>query len=268
MDLDVFPNSVEYWGPNGMLFLRNVQVRWMPVQGQSRITIALERPGASGDEGIYAARIDQADVKARFPAPDLSAEFRLGGDWGYVELAGIGRYFKLDDNNPTDAFDFDHDIWGGGGSLSSNIRFGGNVLRLQGVYGKGIENYFNDAPYDVGARRNAGNLVSPVQGEALPIWSGTAFLDLSWTKQWTTSIGFSYLDIDNSDAQAANAFHIGQYALVNLLYSPVPSVLAGIEGLWGQRQNNADGFSVDDFRVQFSFKYSFNVTVGKPGGQE
>ena len=25
MDIDVFPNSVEYWGPNGMVFFRNVQ---------------------------------------------------------------------------------------------------------------------------------------------------------------------------------------------------------------------------------------------------
>ena len=33
MDPDVFPNSLEYWGPTGMVFFRNVQVRWMPVQG-------------------------------------------------------------------------------------------------------------------------------------------------------------------------------------------------------------------------------------------
>ena len=34
MDPDVFPNSLEYWGPTGMVFFRNVQVRWMPVQGE------------------------------------------------------------------------------------------------------------------------------------------------------------------------------------------------------------------------------------------
>jgi len=30
MDIDVFPNSIEYWGPNGMAFFRNVQVRGCP----------------------------------------------------------------------------------------------------------------------------------------------------------------------------------------------------------------------------------------------
>ena len=34
MDIDVFPNTLEYWGPNGMVFFRNVQVRYMPIQGR------------------------------------------------------------------------------------------------------------------------------------------------------------------------------------------------------------------------------------------
>ena len=36
MDPDVFPNSIEYWGPTGMVFFRNVQVRWMPIQRRTR----------------------------------------------------------------------------------------------------------------------------------------------------------------------------------------------------------------------------------------
>jgi hypothetical protein len=51
MDIDVFPNSLEYWGPNGMPFFRNLQVRWMPIMGRSNVVIAVERPGASADGG-------------------------------------------------------------------------------------------------------------------------------------------------------------------------------------------------------------------------
>ena len=57
MDIDVFPNSVEYWGPTGMVFFRNIQVRYMPIQGDTRMTIALERPGASADQGDVAGLI-------------------------------------------------------------------------------------------------------------------------------------------------------------------------------------------------------------------
>jgi hypothetical protein len=51
MDPDVFPNSLEYWGPTGMVFFRNVQLRWMPIKGDTSLTLALARPGASADQG-------------------------------------------------------------------------------------------------------------------------------------------------------------------------------------------------------------------------
>ena len=78
MDPDVFPNSVEYWGPNGMVFFRNVQLRFTPWQTDSgsRFVVALERPGASADQGEYADRIELAGVDANFPMPDISAHFR------------------------------------------------------------------------------------------------------------------------------------------------------------------------------------------------
>ena len=53
MDADVFPNTLEYWGPVGMVFFRNIQIRYMPIQGDTRLTFALERPGASGDHGVH-----------------------------------------------------------------------------------------------------------------------------------------------------------------------------------------------------------------------
>ena len=36
MDGDVFPNILEYWGPAGMLYYRQPQVRWMPIRGNDR----------------------------------------------------------------------------------------------------------------------------------------------------------------------------------------------------------------------------------------
>ena len=66
MDIDVFPNTVEYWGPSGMAFFRNVQFRYMPIQGDTRLTFALERPGASADQGVYSDRIELQNVKPPF----------------------------------------------------------------------------------------------------------------------------------------------------------------------------------------------------------
>ena len=31
MDVDIFPNVIDYWGPTGMVFLRKPQFRWTPI---------------------------------------------------------------------------------------------------------------------------------------------------------------------------------------------------------------------------------------------
>ena len=260
MDIDVFPNTLEYWGPTGMVFFRNLQVRYMPIQGDTRMTIALERPGASADQGVYAGRIELQDVKPRFPLPDLSAEYRYGQKWGYVEIAGIVRRIEWKDQG-TDAFDLGGSATGWGVNLSSNVNVGKkDVVRLQGVYGDGIENYMNDAPADVGIESNGNNVTAPVKGKALPVTGIVAFLDHTWNEKFTTAAGYSMVHIDNSDRTAPEQFKQGQYALGNLLYTPVPGVTTGVELQWGNRENFSDGFKSDIFKVQFSFKYAFSKT--------
>jgi len=48
MDIDVFPTRSSTGGPSGMIFLPKLQSAWMR-SSDTRLTIALERPGASGD---------------------------------------------------------------------------------------------------------------------------------------------------------------------------------------------------------------------------
>ena len=262
MDIDVFPNSVEYWGPAGMAFFRNVQVRWMPIQGDTRMTIALERPGASGDGGTYADRVELANVKGQFPYPDLSAEYRHAGDWGYVEAAGILRYMEWNDMLD-DQYELSGSATGWGINLTSNLKIGkNNVVRLAYVYGEGIENYMNDAPADLGVKNNFSDPVTPIKGELLPVTGIVAFLDHTWNDRWSTAIGYSSVEIDNSDGQAPSAFKKGQYALVNLMCYPVKDVMVGGEVQWGKRENFSDGWSVDDLRFQFSAKANFSALWG------
>jgi hypothetical protein len=263
MDGDVFPNTVEYWGPNGMVFFRNVQLRWAPIQGDTRLYVALERPGASGDQGKYADRIELSGIKPHFPYPDFTAQFRTGSDWGHVQLSGIVRYIGWTDT-VADAFDLSDHAIGWGFSASSVIRIGktGN-LRLQATYGHGIENYMNDAPVDVGIQDNSGDPLEPIlTGKALPIFGMTAYYDFNWSDTFSTAIGYSRLDIDNSNGQLPTAFKSGQYASTNVLWYPVKNVMTGLEFQWGRRQNFSDDFAVNDFRIQFSAQYKFSFDLG------
>jgi hypothetical protein len=244
-----------------MVFFRNVQVRWMPIQGDSRLTFALERPGASADQGDFADRIELQGVQGKFPYPDFSFEYRHGGDWGYVELAGIARYIEWEDT-VDDLIDLSGDTIGWGANLSSNLKFGKSTLRLQVVYGEGIQNYMNDAPADIGIQLNPGNPTTPIEGVALPLLGVVAFIDVNWSEKASSSIGYSMVDIDNSDGQAPNAFKQGQYALANILFYPTKNVMYGFEVQWGDRENFQDGFTSDDLRFQFSAKYNFSKTFG------
>jgi hypothetical protein len=264
MDPDVFPNSIEYWGPNGMVFFRNVQLRFTPWQTESgsRFAIALERPGASADQGNYADRIELQDIVPHFPAPDLSIQYRSAHDWGHFQVAAIFRRIEWEDQTPL-PIDFSGHENGWGLNLSTNIKLGEHVLKLQAVYGEGIENYMNDAPEDIGITSNPGNPLMPFLGEALPLVGVVAFIDLNWSDRWTSTIGYSMVDIDNTDGQAASAFRKGQYALANILYHPTDNVFFGPEIQWGKRENFADGFESDDVRLQFSVRYDFGATIGR-----
>jgi hypothetical protein len=262
MDPDVFPNSIEYWGPNGMVFFRNVQVRWTPWQeGDSNFMVALERPGASGDQGVYSGRVELEGVKARFPLPDISAHYRMAGSWGHLQIAGIVREIKWDDTN-ADQYDLTGSTTGWGVNLSSNVKLDKDTLRLSVVYGEGIENYMNDAPVDIGIKNNFSNTTQPILGVALPVLGVVAFYDRTWNDRWSSTIGYSRVDITNSDGQAPDAYKTGQYALANLLYYPTKGVMMGGEVQWGSRQNFSDGWSVNDLRIQFSFKYNFSHNWG------
>ena len=262
MDIDVFPNSVEYWGPNGMVFFRNVQVRWMPAEGRlshhdCRGTARRQRR----TRVFYRDRIELQDVRPHFPMPDISGEARLGRKWGYIEVAGILRAIGWEDMGTT-RIDLSGHAWGWGVNLSSNLKVGKkDTIKLQLVYGEGIQNYMNDAPEDIGIKNTPGNLPDPVKGVALPLLGIVAFYDHYWSDKFSSTIGYSRLDIDNSSGQADDAFMNGQYAVTNLLYYPVKNAMMGGEFQWEHRKNFRDGWGVPDYRIQFSFKYNFSFRV-------
>ena len=263
MDPDVFPNSIEYWGPNGMVFFRNVQVRWQPVHNENhQVMFALERPGASADLGAVAARDILQGVKFRFPAPDVSARVRYGGKRTYIQFAGIGRYIAWSDTAPTAITNLTGHTFGWGAHVSSNIGLDKkDAVKWSVVYGHGVENYMNDAPVDI-APKVTTNIHRPITGDPLPVLGIVAFYDRYWSEKWSTSIGYSLVNIDDVPLQLPDSFRRGQYGLVNLLYYPVKDAMAGAEFQWGRRQNFADGWVYDDYRVQLSFRYNFSFKFG------
>ena len=136
-------------------------------------------------------------------------------------------------------------------------------MKLGYVLGEGVENYMNDAPVDIGPAPNFGNQVKPITAKPLPFHSLVAFWDIYWSDRWSTSLGYSQLAVANTPLQVPSEFKRGQYALTNLLWYPDENVMLGGEFQWGRRANFSDGFRVNDYKVQFSFKFSYSAKIPK-----
>jgi DcaP outer membrane protein len=258
MDIDVFPNIIDFWGPSGMMFLRDPQIRWTPYnQSGLKLAVALEVPGAAIDEGKLDNDIaPNLNVVATSRYPDITAQVRADGPWGHVQLAGVARWISFDnptgiDGNPANT------IFGWGGNLTTKIKtFGDDAIKGQIAYGNGIAAYSNDCCLDL-----APNVPVTIGGplphaEALPLLNWLVYYDHWWSKQWSSSIGFSQNRQTNSAGELDTDQHLGSYASANLLFYPMQNVTVGVEALWGERIN-INGAMGQDQRIQFSTRVKF-----------
>jgi hypothetical protein len=246
-----------------MVFFRNVQLRWQPInKGNKQVMIALERPGASADLGTVQDRDILQGVQFRFPAPDISGHVRWGGKRTYIQLSGMFRYIAWDDNAPTAITNLTGHTYGWGAHVSSNVGVGEkDTIKWSVIYGDGVENYMNDAPVDIGPKARLFDFHRPVTGEPLPVFGAVAFYDHYWNEKFSSTVGASLVNITNTPLLLPAAFRRGWYGVTDLLYYPVKNVMLGGEFIWGRRDNFTDGFTFDDYRIQFSFKYNFSYKL-------
>lgn len=266
MDGDIFPNTIDYWGPTGMVFLRNPQIRWTPISGANTLAVAIENPGNDIDSGQFREVADFPGAQGDQQYPDLTAHYRNEGNWGHVQVAGILRWIGTEvigDTDPGPGEDigviYDNNTTGWGLNVTTVINvFEKDAIRAGVVYGEGIASYMNDGGMDAGPDRSPGD--PGVQVEAVQLTAVSAYYDHWWSDQFSSAIGYSFTEVDNTDGQTDDTYKKGQYASVNLLYYPVENIMVGGELLWGDRENN-NGDSNDNTRVQFSVKYNFGTTL-------
>jgi hypothetical protein len=252
MDDDFWPTIIDYWGPCGMVFFRNVQIRYTPFSGTHYLAIALERPGA--DIPNYAGLPDLIGDSA---VPDFTAQYRFTEGFGYIQLAGILRSLGYDTKNLPGAIQKTGKAIGWGLHASSTIKIMPQLkLLLAVVGGQGIENYMNDATPDIAG---SGTSLTTATGAAVPMWGATAYLDFAWSEVLTTALGYSTTRISNTNLQDTAAFKTGQYASGNLLVHPFKNFFFGPEFLWGQRVDKG-GAVGNDYRLQISLHFDFSST--------
>ena len=265
MDIDVFPNLIDYWGPTGMVFLRDPQIRWTAYRTANDVfAVALEKPGNDIDPGNI--RLIQgyegAEVRGNQTIPDFTGQFRHDDTWGHYQISGILRRVGYEYSLAGEPFQKNSQT-GWGINLAAALKtIGKDQVLLQVVHGNGIASYMNDGGMDAAPTSTpsgpAGALA--IAGEAVPLTGALAYYDHYWNSLFSSSIGYSFTQVANTNFQDLSAFHKGQYASVNLLAYPADKVMIGGELMWGKRTNN-DGTTGDDVRFQFSAKYNFGTKL-------
>jgi hypothetical protein len=255
MDIGIFPNVIDYWGPAGMVFLRTPQIRWTPISGENSFAIAIEKPSNDIDTGqVRTLDPELADgIQPSQRIPDFTAQFLRQQDWGHLQVAGILRQVSFDtvdtpNNEPKDS------KLGWGFDVTSGIKLAKKDQVLLGaVYGRGIASYMNDGGMDMAP----GGTTTDPEAQTVPLFGVSAYYDRYWSDRFSSSFGYSQTHVDNTSLQLGDAFKSGQYASANFLYYPTTNVFIGLEGLWGERKDYG-GATGTDRRVQISFHYNFS----------
>jgi DcaP outer membrane protein len=249
-DIDVFPNTLDYEGPNSFTFKYGPQIRFSPVlykSGDSALTlpISMEKPNA--DVTVPAgfdtySRLPDFVLGLRWEAPDWhiqwanlfrdlrveSATARTRSTNGYAtQLTGTTKLFERDSVQG----------WVSSGRGYANF--------LQDISGLGLDAAFNPSG-DLRAIRARGYGAGYTHG---------------WADSLSSSLSYGYLRISpNSNLLFPDPDALPKstkFASVNLAWQFSERAMLGVEYLWGQNINLTDARGQGQ-RLQTTLRYDLN----------
>jgi hypothetical protein len=245
MDESALPTTLDYNGPSGVTFVRQTLVRGRVGIGKGwAIEAALEDPQADSTADV-AAR----SVSTRAARPDLAARVRFESDRGHLQVAGLSRRLDATATGPLGTTE--RRVDGTGVSVSGSIAFfDADTLMFQTATGKGVGRYFNDPLSSTGValERDRGGL------ELVRTSGATLYYQRKWSENWMSVAGASTLWVGTDGLRSPESLRRVVYASANLLHRLTPTLIVGVEALWGEA-TRVDGASATNVRLQLSVRY-------------
>ncbi len=243
-DPDAWPDTVDYEGPNAVIFARRPLVHYThKLADDWNVTVGLEDPDffldtSSGD--------DTASRKTRAPDGGFNVRWE-DADLGHMQFSTILRAIGADSDVTGTQNVF---AWGvnlsGGLSVTERDTFLALVVYGEGVGGMGNDTSFvdSDAAFD-----GDGDL------EALSYFSGLLGFTHQWAEKWRSTATYGYANLANTSAQPGSAYNYSHYASGNLVYQLRKRLSIGGEVLYGFKQVKS-GANGDVIRFQAALVYS------------
>lgn len=251
MDPDAFPDTLDFEGPNGMVNLRNPQLRYgFALNSHTALYVSAEKP--SSDVGF---KTPQFSALPNSPAPDGIVKIRYEFRRGHLQAATVLRDIAafLPNGQQDSVFG-----WGVNGSAFLKT-FGRDNLIIEGTYGHGISRYIQD-PSGLGIDAEVADNAHP-HLKATPAVAGEGGYQHYWTRSLRSSLVYGYAAVQNTNfvqphGVVFNPFSHSNYSATNLIWNPYGSLNLGAELLYGGQVLKNGAFSYAP-RIQFSAKYSF-----------
>jgi len=244
MNPDAWPDVLDYQGPAGILNRRQAQIRYtQPLWddcGEGHAYISVEYPESDVLPGTL-----PANSEVRSSTPDVVLGGRWEGEYGHIQLAGIGRSLGFESDTGPEG-----DTTGWGVSLSGKWNITEqDDLSAQLAYGEGVARYVNDF--------NGNNLDAAwVNGDlkAIPIFAPMVGYTHRWSEHFRSTISASWVLADLPPGVAALTPETTSSIGTNLVWQPTTPFRMGLEYLYGTKETR-DGTDGDAQRLNFVIRY-------------
>ena len=249
VDTKATPEEVDFEGLNGRISLRQTQVRISPRIGETfEFQFSLEDPNPQIQNGDGVTRAPDVVMSGRFQPNErlhtkvalMARQIRAQLAIGDVGVGGVDKQYA----------------WG----LSVSGRYATprfdkrDSVLFQLNTGDGIGRYVNDLA-SVG---NYDGIVDPQTGELrlFDVFSGYISGQHWWGGTARSNVTLGYVEVDNPDFVAGDAYKKTIRASANIFWTPTPRIDIGVEYLWGRRENE-NGDEGDATQVQAAARYRF-----------
>jgi len=249
MDPDAFPDTLDFQGPNGMVSIRNPQLRYgVALSSSTTLYFSVEKPSSD-----VAFQTPQFSAQPNAPGPDGAIRLRQEFERGHFQVAGIFRSIgaSLTDGR-------NDSVFGWGVNTSVGMRtFGKDNAVFAVAAGHGISRYLQDTSGLGIDAEVASGTTNHLQ--ATPAVGIEAAYQHYWLKTLRSSAFYSYAAVNNTDLTAVSTYNHATYTGGNLIWNPYGSLNVGAEFLYGWAMDQ-NGLKANAPRIQFSAKYSFVKT--------
>lgn len=256
MDISSWPETVDFHGPSGGLFVRQAQVRYTHSFGNGfRLQAAVENAEGSGiSTGGAAFSNGNLD-----PIPDFAGNLRYSFDSGYLMGKAVVGLNRIDNGAGASDTEFG---WGLSGSgvinLGPNDSIGFEVSWLEGMNrymlaGLGIRNVTCSGTCATGLDSISNNSTI----------GGFVWYRHRWTDTMRSTVSYSGAVNHSTPGPAATPLQNLHQIHANLVWSPVSAVNIGFEVQYWTIEQDTGGSGVpgnsnaDGVRLQLGMQYNF-----------